>query len=164
MAKKLQIPPPSEKQKQFLTAKTKHIGFGGARGGGKSWAVRIKAVLLALFFGGIRILIVRRTYPELVNNHINILRKMLIGIATYNDKDKVLKFRNGSTINFTYCARDGDLDRLGSLALPHLRTNDVPHLIIPPPDPSGGFFLTNGIRHSIMKIYRSNFDLSVREK
>ena len=112
MAKKLQIPPPSEKQKQFLTAKTKHVGFGGARGGGKSWAVRIKAVLLALFFSGIRILIVRRTYPELVNNHINILRKMLIGIATYNDKDKVLKFRNGSTINFTYCARDGDLDRL----------------------------------------------------
>ncbi len=112
MAKTLKIPPPSEKQKRFFKAKTKHVGFGGARGGGKSWAVRIKAVLLALFFAGIRILIVRRTYPELVNNHINILRKMLTGIATYNDKDKVLKFRNGSTINFTYCARDGDLDRL----------------------------------------------------
>lgn len=112
MAKTLQIPPPSEKQKQFLKAKTKHVGYGGARGGGKSWVVRVKAVLLALFFGGIRILIVRRTYPELVNNHINILRKMLIGIAVYNDKDKVLKFRNGSTINFAYCARDGDLDRL----------------------------------------------------
>ena len=112
MAKELKIPPPSEKQKQFLKAKTKHIGFGGARGGGKSWSVRIKAVLLALFYAGIRILIVRRTYPELVNNHINILRKMLLGIAVYNDKDKVLKFRNGSTINFTYCDRDGDLDRL----------------------------------------------------
>ena len=30
------IPPPSEKQKRFLSAKTKHIGFGGARGGGKN--------------------------------------------------------------------------------------------------------------------------------
>ena len=112
MAKVLKIPPPSEKQRQFLKAKSKHVGFGGARGGGKSWAVRIKAVLLALHFAGIRILIVRRTYPELINNHINILRKMLIGIAVYNDKDKVLKFKNGSTINFAYCARDGDLDRL----------------------------------------------------
>lgn len=112
MANKLKIPPPSEKQKQFFKAKTKHVGFGGARGGGKSWSVRIKAVLLALFYAGIRILIVRRTYPELVNNHINILRKMLLGIAVYNDKDKVLKFRNGSTINFAYCARDGDLDHL----------------------------------------------------
>lgn len=108
----LTISPPSEKQKLFLTANTKHIGFGGARGGGKSWSVRTKAKLLALRFAGIRILIVRRTYPELINNHINILRKELLGIAKYNDKDKVLKFCNGSTINFAYCDNDKDLDRL----------------------------------------------------
>lgn len=108
----LTILPPSEKQKQFLIAKSKHIGFGGARGGGKSWSVRTKSKLLALRYAGIRILIVRRTYPELINNHINILRTELLGIAKYNDKDKVLKFGNGSTINFAYCAKDGDLDRL----------------------------------------------------
>lgn len=61
---------------------------------------------------GIKILIVRRTYPELVNNHINTLRTELLGIAKYNDKDKVLKFSNGSTINFMYCDNDKDLDRL----------------------------------------------------
>lgn len=110
--KTLTIQPPSEKQKQFLKARTKHIAFGGARGGGKSWAVRTKAKLLALKYPGIRILIVRRTYPELINNHINILRVELLDIAKYNDKDKVLKFGNGSTINFAYCARDTDLDRL----------------------------------------------------
>lgn len=108
----LTISPPSDKQKLFLKAESKHIGFGGARGGGKSWSVRTKAKLLALKFAGIRILIVRRTYPELINNHINILRKELLGIAKYNDKDKVLKFCNGSTINFTYCDNDKDLDRL----------------------------------------------------
>lgn len=108
----LTISAPSEKQKLFLTADTKHVGYGGARGGGKSWSVRTKAKLLALKFPGIRELIVRRTYPELINNHINILRKELIGIAKYNDKDKVLKFCNGSTINFTYCDNDKDLDRL----------------------------------------------------
>ncbi|MBR5948252.1 MAG: terminase family protein [Clostridia bacterium] len=108
----LTISPPSEKQKLFLTAKTKHIGFGGARGGGKSWAVRTKAKLLAGRYPGIRILIVRRSYPELVNNHIIILRQELLGIAKYNDRDKILKFRNGSTIDFMYCAKDADLDRL----------------------------------------------------
>lgn len=108
----LHIPPPSDKQKLFLTASTKHVGFGGARGGGKSWSVRAKAKLLALRYPGIRILIVRRTYPELINNHINILRTELLGIAKYNDKDKVLKFVNGSTINFAYCDNDKDLDRL----------------------------------------------------
>lgn len=30
----LTISPPSEKQKLFLKAATKHIAFGGARGGG----------------------------------------------------------------------------------------------------------------------------------
>ena len=108
----LYIEPPSEKQILFLEADTKHIGFGGARGGGKSWSVRTKAKLLAMNYAGIRILIVRRTYPELINNHINILKKDLLGIARYNDKDKVLKFNNGSTINFTYCDNDKDLDRL----------------------------------------------------
>ena len=108
----LKIDPPNEKQRQMLAARTKHVGFGGARGGGKSWAVRTKAKLLALRYPGIKLLIVRRTYPELINNHINVLRIELLGIAKYNDKDKVLRFDNGSTIHFTYCAKDGDLDRM----------------------------------------------------
>lgn len=100
------------KQRMFMTAKQKYVGFGGARGGGKSWAVRTKAKILAIRHAGIRQLIVRRTYPELVNNHINQLKSETVGFAKYSEKDKVLKFCNGSTINFMYCARDGDLDRL----------------------------------------------------
>ena len=65
----LRIDRPNDKQKLMLLARTKHVGFGGARGGGKSWAVRTKAKLLALRYPGIRMLIVRRTYPELINNH-----------------------------------------------------------------------------------------------
>lgn len=108
----LALEAPSPKQVQFYKAATKHVGFGGARGGGKSHAVRTKAVLLAFEYPGIRMLIVRRTYPELVNNHINQLRVLLRDVARYNDKDKVFKFVNGSTINFMYCAKDSDLDRL----------------------------------------------------
>ena len=108
----LALEAPSPKQVQFYRARTKHVGFGGARGGGKSHAVLTKAVLLAFAYPGIRMLIVRRTYPELVNNHINQLRVLLRDVARYNDKDKVFKFVNGSTINFMYCAKDSDLDRL----------------------------------------------------
>ena len=102
----------SDKQIAFFRATQKHIGFGGARGGGKSWAVRTKAKLLSMRYPGIKQLIVRRTYPELVNNHITQLRTELSGLAKYNDKDKVLRFPNGSTIHFMYCAKDTDLDRL----------------------------------------------------
>lgn len=110
--KQIVIDAPSERQQLFFEARTKHIAFGGARGGGKSWAVRSKVKMLCSRYAGIKCLIVRRTYPELVNNHITQLRSELLGIARYNDKDKVLRFPNGSSIHFMYCAKDGDLDRL----------------------------------------------------
>ena len=49
----LRIAEPNEKQKRFLKSKVKHTAYGGARGGGKSWAVRTKAVLLAARYPGI---------------------------------------------------------------------------------------------------------------
>lgn len=103
---------PSEKQAIFLKETHKIVGYGGARGGGKSWAVRAKAKIMATVYSGIKILIVRRTYPELINNHINTMRKELQGIAKYNDKDKVFRFRNGSMIQFVYCAKDKDLEHI----------------------------------------------------
>lgn len=101
----------SDKQYAFLSAKQKHVGFGGARGGGKSWSVRTKAKILAASYAGIKQLIVRRTYTELLNNHINPLREELLGLATYNNTEKVFNFPNGSTIKFGYCNADRDLDQ-----------------------------------------------------
>lgn len=109
--KQLVLLPPNEKQKMFLADHHKHVAFGGARGGGKSWAVRDKAKRLCLRFPGIKLLIVRRTFPELVNNHINQLREELHGIARYNKTEKVFTFPNGSTIKFGYCNNDRDLDQ-----------------------------------------------------
>ncbi len=110
--KQMIIGKPNKKQLLFMKDSHRHIAFGGARGGGKSWAVRAKAKLLCMRYPGIRLLIVRRTYPELYNNHINILRKELFGIVKYNDKEKLMTFPNGSTVSFSYCASDKDLDRL----------------------------------------------------
>ena len=101
----------SDKQYAFLSSDKKHVGFGGARGGGKSWSVRTKAKILAVSYEGIKILIVRRTFPELVNNHINQLIDELHGIAKYNKTEKVFTFPNGSTIKFGYCNNDKDLDQ-----------------------------------------------------
>lgn len=105
----LQLGSPSEKQKLFLTDKHRYIAYGGARGGGKSWAVQRKSILLCLKWVGIKVLIVRRTYAELLNNHINVMIPLLHGVAKYNRSDKMFTFFNTSTIKFGYCATDADL-------------------------------------------------------
>ena len=56
---------PNAKQYLFLLDHHRHVAFGGARGGGKSWAVRAKAILLAFGQPGIRQTIFRRNYGEL---------------------------------------------------------------------------------------------------
>ena len=79
--KVLTMPAPNEKQALALAERHRYVGYGGARGGGKSWFVRWKAVLLCLRYPGIKVLITRRTYKELFNNHIAPLMQLLAGVA-----------------------------------------------------------------------------------
>ena len=37
---------PNPRQAEFFRAQARHTAYGGARGGGKSWAMRRKLVLL----------------------------------------------------------------------------------------------------------------------
>jgi len=100
---------PYDKQKEFFTAKTRRIAYGGARGGGKSWAMRTKFVLLALRYSGIQILLLRRTFPELRENHIMPLRRDLKGIAVFKESTKEFIFKNSSRIKLGYCQGEGDV-------------------------------------------------------
>ena len=117
----IHIDEPNAKQELFLCDNEhKYIAFGGARGGGKSWAVRTKAKLLCLNYPGIRVMIIRKTYPELTQNHIIQLREELKcgvkgSLVKYNDKDKEMKFKNKSVILFRYCDTEKDLDRFQGL-------------------------------------------------
>lgn len=107
----IELGTPNDKQKEFLRCKNRYVGYGGARGGGKSWAVRFKAPLMAIRYPGITILILRRTYPELLHNHILPLQGTLKDIARYKETDKTFYFPNGSRIIFGYCDSDRDVNR-----------------------------------------------------
>ena len=100
---------PNTKQIAFFKARTRFVAYGGARGGGKSWAVRKKSAGLALSYNGISILILRRTFPELRENHILPMIADLMGIARYRDMDKSFTFPNGSRIVFGYCDSEADV-------------------------------------------------------
>lgn len=132
---KLVIGEPNERQKLFLSADKKYVGFGGSRGGGKSWAIRTKAVLLCLKHAGIKVMIVRKTYPELQENHIMPMIEMLHcydndkskRIASYNDSKKNITFPNGSRILFRYCDNDKDAERFQGTEVDVLFIDEATH-------------------------------------
>lgn len=105
------LPIPQPKQDEFLSAQEKHIGYGGARGGGKSWSIRFKAKLLGLVYPGIRMLLLRQTYQEVIKNHLDALKKDLKDLSKYNKTDKAFYFNNGSLLQFGYCENDDDADQ-----------------------------------------------------
>lgn len=127
---KIELGTPQPKQEIFLKDTHKHCAFGGARGGGKSWALDFKAKLLCINHPGIKVGIVRTTYPELEKNHIEPLRNALCGkdgIAKYNDSKKKMRFVNGSIIYFLYCNTDGDAMRFSGIEVDVLMIDEATH-------------------------------------
>ena len=100
---------PNAKQDLFLRATAPRVAYGGARGGGKSWAMRRKFVILAAKYPNLRLLLLRRTLPELESNHINPLLAELSRFAKYNREKKVFSFPNGSIIKLGYCDTENDV-------------------------------------------------------
>lgn len=108
---KLDLGKPNPKQARFLASAHRYTAYGGARGGGKSWAVRVKGIGGALYYPGIKILMLRRTYPELENTIISPLIELLNSatldgkpagdrLFAYNATMRTLFFANGSIIKF----------------------------------------------------------------
>ncbi|HEX3026406.1 MAG TPA: phage terminase large subunit [Clostridia bacterium] len=102
---------PSLRQSQFLRARTKYVAYGGARGGGKSWALRRKCLILAFSFPGVRILLLRRTLQELRENHTIPLKRELGESIRYIAEEKAFVFGNGSRIKLGYCDDQSDVDQ-----------------------------------------------------
>ena len=125
----------SPTQRAFLECRAPVVFFGGARGGGKSFVVRVAAVLYCYKYPGITCMIVRKTYPELEENHIVPLTNDLKcyhtdkkeRMARYNDRKKVITFPNGSRILFRYCDTDKDADHFQGVEIDILFIDEGTH-------------------------------------
>ena len=80
-------------------------------------------------------MIIRKTYPELTENHINPMCEMLKchhpdkreRIASYNDSKKNITFPNGSRILFRYCDNDKDAERFQGTEVDVLFIDEATH-------------------------------------
>jgi len=100
---------PNPRQQEFFRSRARHTAYGGARGGGKSWAMRRKLVMLALHYPNLSLLLLRRTLPELNENHVRPLLSELSGFVDYNQTQRVFTFPNGSRIKLGYCDNEKDV-------------------------------------------------------
>lgn len=109
--------------------------YGGAAGGGKSHLKRVAAIVWALEVPGLQIYLFRRTYPELLKNHMEgpsgfpVLLKELIetGWARINWSDLVISFKSGSKIFLCHCQYPKDVYKYQGAEMHVLMIDELTH-------------------------------------
>lgn len=126
--------PLQPKQQEFANSLAKFRLFGGAKGGGKSYAMRSEATRMANTAPMVRGLVLRRTSPEIRENMvIPMLRELpreLEGIGTfytYNGTANEMRFFNGSTIRFSYCQNLKDVLRYQGIEYDFICIEELTH-------------------------------------
>ena len=118
----------TKKQKRFIDARENEVLFGGAAGGGKSYGQIVDALLFALKYPGSKQLILRRTYSELdkslIRTSLSLYPK---DIYTFNSSSHTGRFKNGSCIDFGYCANENDVYQYQSAEYDCIRFDELTH-------------------------------------
>ena len=118
----------TEKQKKFIDATASEVLFGGAAGGGKSFGQMVDALLFAIKYPRSRQLILRRTFSELDKSLIRVALSLYPReIYTHNSSSHTGKFKNGSCIDFGYCATENDVYQYQSAEYDVIRFDELTH-------------------------------------
>lgn len=104
----------TDKQSLAIQSAATEILYGGAAGGGKSYFMRALAILLCGLIPGLNVYLFRRTYDDLIKNHMEGtggFPEMLSGLIASGHVKIVaeeIRFWNGAKIFLCHCQHDKD--------------------------------------------------------
>jgi len=104
-------------QKETLVTPANEILYGGALGGGKSYLARVATIIFSLEIPGLITYLFRRTFKEVLANHIytpggylEMLKDMLEdGDVVFSKSDYSFTFYNGSRIQLAHSQYESDI-------------------------------------------------------
>ncbi|HQB07959.1 MAG TPA: hypothetical protein PK712_08865, partial [Rectinema sp.] len=83
-----------QKQAEVLFSPATEILFGGAAGPGKSYLLRAAAIIWCNDIPGLQVYLIRRTYPELMANHMEGPKSLRAMLAPWVEIGKVKIIQN----------------------------------------------------------------------
>ncbi len=136
-------------QTDFLAASEKDVLYGGAAGGGKSFAMLIDP-LRNCHLKGHRALILRRSMPELrelIDKSRELYPRAFPG-TKFREVEKIWNFPSGAKIEFGFLEKDADVYRYQGQAYSWIGFDEITHL----PTEFGWNYLASRLRTTDPKI------------
>jgi hypothetical protein len=101
--------PTSLKHLWFHQTNTKNVLAWGNRGGGKSHLLRFDAHMRALSVPNASLILVRRTYPELMKSHLQFINSEMAMLGgDYHKTEHIAYYPNGSKLFFSHVSTEAD--------------------------------------------------------
>ncbi len=115
-------------QTQFMQSEAEEVLYGGAKGGGKSYALRAWAVRYCMTYPGARVVLFRQSYRQLEETHIiSIQQEVPASLAHYSSKSHDLIFKNGSILHLRFCEKDEDARSYDTMEMDAILLDELTH-------------------------------------
>nr|DAV88569.1 MAG TPA: Large subunit terminase [Caudoviricetes sp.] len=119
---------PTAKQRLFHASKSNEILYGGAAGGGKSYAICWDASMRCLKYPGTSAYLFRRTYPELEQTLIKTMRMIVPEtLGKYYASNHEMQFVNGSVARFAHLSDESDVIKYQGAEIQWLYFDELTH-------------------------------------